>query len=179
MRGKIPWFVPPPDAEDGGVDDAVKEGREGRLGEMPKKRKRDDESMLDTSIGETSTVAAAEESASQPKVNESFEGFDESDSQPDMEEQKDLQHTTIAKPAEESLNGDNEDEIALEDTSEDDSQGDMVEEDSEDDDDKDEGDDSDDSIDLDLQGLADEILNSSDDGDSGHADVPAPTRKST
>jgi len=40
LRGKIPWFTPPPvtDSNLKGV-----EGREGRLGEMGKKRKRQDE----------------------------------------------------------------------------------------------------------------------------------------
>jgi nuclear GTP-binding protein len=47
LRGKIPWFSPPPRKE--GTVPAVSdqetgiEGREGRLGEMPGKRKRDDD----------------------------------------------------------------------------------------------------------------------------------------
>jgi nuclear GTP-binding protein len=47
LRGKIPWFSPPPRKE--GTVPAVSdqeagiEGREGRLGEMPGKRKREDE----------------------------------------------------------------------------------------------------------------------------------------
>ncbi|KAI0905658.1 nucleolar GTP-binding protein 2 [Ustulina deusta] len=49
MRGKIPWFTPPPKAE-GEDETAVIEGREGRLGEMPKKRKRDDEEEDDASV---------------------------------------------------------------------------------------------------------------------------------
>ena len=43
LRGKIPWFTPPPESEQvaNGVD-----GREGKLGEMPgKKRKRDAEDV--------------------------------------------------------------------------------------------------------------------------------------
>jgi nuclear GTP-binding protein len=44
LRGKIPWFSPPPGKE-GTVSDleAGIEGREGRLGEMPGKRKREDD----------------------------------------------------------------------------------------------------------------------------------------
>jgi len=47
LRGKIPWFSPPPRKE--GTVPAVSdqetgiEGREGRLGEMPGKRKREDD----------------------------------------------------------------------------------------------------------------------------------------
>jgi nuclear GTP-binding protein len=50
LRGKIPWFTPPPSAKkdgaaatepdtDAAADREVVEGREGRLGEMPGKRK--------------------------------------------------------------------------------------------------------------------------------------------
>jgi nuclear GTP-binding protein len=69
LRGKIPWFTPPPLLE--GAEEKGIEGREGRLGEMGKKRKRDDgESVVDTSIGDiTSTVAGDDEESS-------FEGFD-------------------------------------------------------------------------------------------------------
>lgn len=47
MRGKIPWFTALPGieagAENGVGGEAVVEGREGRLGEMPRKRKRGDD----------------------------------------------------------------------------------------------------------------------------------------
>lgn len=60
LRGKLPWFSPPPagDGEHGkGVD-----GRAGRLGEMPRKRKRDDgESVADTSMGASSLPAESSE----------------------------------------------------------------------------------------------------------------------
>lgn len=55
LRGKIPWFSPPPRKE--GTVPAVSdqetgiEGREGRLGEMPGKRKREDDAGgLDTEV---------------------------------------------------------------------------------------------------------------------------------
>ncbi|KAI1414168.1 nucleolar GTP-binding protein [Hypoxylon sp. FL1857] len=74
MRGKIPWFTPAPILE--GEEGKVIEGREGRLGEMPKKRKRDDlESVPDTSVAASATSPSKEEdSASQ--AEEEFEGFD-------------------------------------------------------------------------------------------------------
>jgi nuclear GTP-binding protein len=54
LRGKIPWFTPPPILE--GAEEKGIEGREGRLGEMGRKRKRDDESTADTSVADfTST----------------------------------------------------------------------------------------------------------------------------
>ena len=43
LRGKIPWFTPPPKREDAAPAEEVVEGREGRLGEMPSKRKRGEE----------------------------------------------------------------------------------------------------------------------------------------
>lgn len=72
MRGKIPWFTPAPIVE--GEEGKPVEGREGRLGEMPRKRKRDDlESVPDTSVAASATSVADEESASQDE--EEFEGF--------------------------------------------------------------------------------------------------------
>ncbi|RAL61863.1 hypothetical protein DID88_002926 [Monilinia fructigena] len=71
LRGKIPWFTPPPKLEDS-EDTEVKEGREGRLGEMPRKRKRDDagELVADTSIGDIASTAVGED-----EDEDSFEGF--------------------------------------------------------------------------------------------------------
>lgn len=42
MRGKLPWFTAPPHEEEG-EDAKGMEGRDGRLGEMSKKRKADDD----------------------------------------------------------------------------------------------------------------------------------------
>ncbi|KAK3362550.1 NUC091 domain-containing protein [Lasiosphaeria hispida] len=70
MRGRIPWFTPAP-AIEGAEDEDVREGRQGRLGEMPMKRKRvEAESVADTSI-DTSAVAAKGDDAE----NDDFEGF--------------------------------------------------------------------------------------------------------
>jgi len=69
LRGKIPWFTPPPILE--GAEAKGIEGREGRLGEMGKKRKRDDESVADTAATDaTSNVAET------IGDEEEFEGFD-------------------------------------------------------------------------------------------------------
>ncbi|KAH8682664.1 NGP1NT domain-containing protein [Xylariales sp. PMI_506] len=83
MRGKIPWFTPAPVVE--GEVGKVIEGREGRLGEMPLKRKRDDgESVADTSIAPTEE--ASEEEEDDDDDAEDFEGFgSDSDSESDEE----------------------------------------------------------------------------------------------
>ncbi|ORY70280.1 putative nucleolar GTPase [Pseudomassariella vexata] len=75
MRGKIPWFTPAPTVE--GEESTAIEGREGRLGEMPMKRKRDDAE----SVPDTSMVAST---AGDACGDEEFDGFD-SDSDSDDE----------------------------------------------------------------------------------------------
>ena len=81
LRGKIPWFTPPP-MTDEAADGSVVEGREGRLGEMPKKRKRDDG---------VSVATSAPSKDEDDDDDDEFGGFDEdeedesSDSQPDVE----------------------------------------------------------------------------------------------
>lgn len=83
MRGKIPWFTPAP-AMEGTEDDAVIEGREGRLGEMPMKRKHDEvESVADSTF-----APAAKQSKTADSENEDFAGFS-SDSDSEQEEEKD------------------------------------------------------------------------------------------
>ncbi|KAI0467153.1 NGP1NT domain-containing protein [Xylaria cf. heliscus] len=110
MRGKIPWFTPAPKAE-GEDAAAVIEGREGRLGEMPKKRKRDDADDVPTSksIGNLSTDAKTTSDDNESESdNDDFEGFsedDESDRAPGDDTEK---------PA----NGDDDDMIPLEELSE-------------------------------------------------------------
>lgn len=82
MRGKIPWFTPAPAME--GSDDTVMEGRQGRYGEMPLKRKRDEnESVADTSMA-GSTVAAEEDEESDEEDGD-FSGFS-SDSDSEQED---------------------------------------------------------------------------------------------
>lgn len=68
LRGKIPWFTPPPYSP--GDGDGKIEGREGRLGEMGRKRK------LGEGTSERAEPAANESGSDE---EESFEGFDEED----------------------------------------------------------------------------------------------------
>lgn len=71
LRGKIPWFTPPPLLE--GAQEKGIVGREGRLGEMGRKRKREDgESVADTTITE---ITSASKDGVEEEDDE-FEGFD-------------------------------------------------------------------------------------------------------
>jgi nuclear GTP-binding protein len=80
IRGKIPWFTPPPykEGEEAKEGAPVKEGREGRLGEMSKKRKtRDGESVATPSVAATTDVSGAPQS--EADEDDEFGGFSEDD----------------------------------------------------------------------------------------------------
>jgi nuclear GTP-binding protein len=79
LRGKIPWFTPPPVVE--GVEEKGIEGREGRLGEMGKKRKRDD----GASVAEISTGDVNDTEQNDLQEDDEFEGF-ESDGGVDVDD---------------------------------------------------------------------------------------------
>lgn len=73
LRGKIPWFTPPPYTE--GNEDEKIEGREGRLGEMSKKRKRD----TPAADSEANDDAKSEDEEDDSNEFEEFDDDDESD----------------------------------------------------------------------------------------------------
>ncbi|KAJ6044902.1 uncharacterized protein N7446_003098 [Penicillium canescens] len=76
LRGKIPWFTPPPKLQGkDGKDEEKIEGREGRLGEMGRKRKLNEN---DEPATKEADAEEAESSDSQPAQDE-FGGFDDSD----------------------------------------------------------------------------------------------------
>ncbi|KAF2867870.1 NUC091 domain-containing protein [Massariosphaeria phaeospora] len=81
IRGKLPWFTPPPfkeDGEGGPVQGVV--GRDGRLGEMSKKRKRGGESETTESVaaGPKDKAATSEDvDAQRAEDDDEFEGFSE------------------------------------------------------------------------------------------------------
>ncbi|KAJ9602360.1 GTPase required for pre-60S ribosomal subunit nuclear export and maturation [Cladophialophora chaetospira] len=99
LRGKIPWFTPPPKKEgvEGTNEDEpteVVEGREGRLGEMPGKRKADamagDSLTSSAAQGEEDedAVTSSDEEGDEGEATagpEDFEGFDEDDETDDSE----------------------------------------------------------------------------------------------
>ncbi|KAJ5724652.1 Nucleolar GTP-binding protein 2 [Penicillium malachiteum] len=66
LRGKIPWFTPPPKPEGAAGEEEKIQGRDGRLGEMGRKRKLD----------ETNPETAEASESSDSKPDEEFEGFD-------------------------------------------------------------------------------------------------------
>lgn len=80
MRGKIPWFTPAPAAE-ADEDDKKVGGREGRLGEMPRKRKTEetvedpDEAAEAQLQLEASAATLKEDDESDEESEEVFEGF--------------------------------------------------------------------------------------------------------
>jgi nuclear GTP-binding protein len=79
IRGKIPWFTPPPykEGEDTGP---VKENRDGRLGEMSKKRKRDGQSEATGSVAATTDATGATQDAEVDDAeDDDFGGFSEDD----------------------------------------------------------------------------------------------------
>lgn len=81
LRGKIPWYTPPPAAE--GDEGKGLEGREGRLGEMSKKRKRADDVE---STGVQNEADAGTESAPDEEDEEGFDGFDDDEAVPSDDE---------------------------------------------------------------------------------------------
>ncbi|KAK4166708.1 putative nucleolar GTP-binding protein [Cladorrhinum sp. PSN259] len=84
MRGKIPWFTPAP-AMEGTEDREVIEGREGRLGEMRKRKRDDAQSVADTSMA-GSTIA--QDAASEDDGD--FSGFSsDSDSEGEGDDDED------------------------------------------------------------------------------------------
>ncbi|KAF2254797.1 NGP1NT-domain-containing protein [Trematosphaeria pertusa] len=91
IRGKVPWFTPLPvkDAEGTGPVPGV-DGREGRLGEMPRKRKRDVESEATESLAATMDINGAAKLDSSNDDGDDFEGFsDDGGLELDMEDKGD------------------------------------------------------------------------------------------
>ena len=82
IRGKIPWYSPPPDQEGSSVQGV--EGREGRLGEMPRKRKRGAESEA------AESVAVTNDAEEEGDDDGEFEGFSSDEGlQLDVDESED------------------------------------------------------------------------------------------
>lgn len=83
IRGKIPWFTPPPHNDGEAVAPAKGiDGREGKLGEMPLKRKRGTESNAGTS----NAGDAASKVESDDEEDEEFSGFSDNEEESDVNE---------------------------------------------------------------------------------------------
>merc|ERR1711939_173749 len=119
LRGKIPWFTPPPLLEGSETEKGV-EGRAGRLGEMGKKRKRDDESVADTTVADTSMADMESSALNGEEDDDEFEGFGSDDGGADLDvvgdvdqafgldsenEDEDAEAEADAEAAEEQLQG--------------------------------------------------------------------------
>ncbi|KAK7961955.1 GTP-binding family protein [Apiospora aurea] len=98
-RGRLPWFTPPPhvEAEEGDI----KEGRQGRLGEMPRKRKYEPEVVPATAAvhddGESADEDEVEAEAKEKDADEvSFDGFDD-DSDSDNEAIEEAKQEAVKK----------------------------------------------------------------------------------
>ncbi|KAK3382273.1 NUC091 domain-containing protein [Lasiosphaeria ovina] len=73
MRGKIPWFTPAPEMQQ--HDGVVREGRGGRFGEIPAKRKRDvNEATPGASEGATPAAGKGADAMTDGE-DDGFEGF--------------------------------------------------------------------------------------------------------
>jgi nuclear GTP-binding protein len=73
IRGKIPWFTPPPYKEGEAADPKGIAGRDGKLGEMSKKRKRDGEGAATPSVAATNDATGASED--DDAEDDTFGGF--------------------------------------------------------------------------------------------------------
>ncbi|KAI1743297.1 NGP1NT domain-containing protein [Xylaria scruposa] len=113
MRGKIPWFTPAPKAE-GEDAAAVIEGREGRLGEMRKKRKRDD---ADENVSVVSKPIA-NSSVSAKKTDEDNDSEDDDGEFDGFSEEEDDSDNAAGDDAKKAASGDDDDMIPLEELSE-------------------------------------------------------------
>jgi nuclear GTP-binding protein len=124
LRGKIPWFTPPPAAETDG-DDGI-DGREGRLGEMKKRKREDAESVADTSMGAPTPPPGGDDAAS----DDEFEGFgsgSEPDAASDSDSDSDSEVGDVKGGVALESASTAEDIIQLDISSEDDSNDDSVE----------------------------------------------------
>ncbi|KAI0388844.1 NGP1NT domain-containing protein [Xylariaceae sp. FL0594] len=115
MRGKIPWFTPAPKADD--EDATVIEGREGRLGEMPKKRKRDGEDGVQPVAKKPTTAASQEADPASEDTNDDDEEEEEDDEFAGFSEDDEPAGTSKAKQATEETGDDEDDMIPLEELS--------------------------------------------------------------
>ena len=104
LRGKIPWFTPPPRKEGEGVEKVaeVVEGREGRLGEMPGKRKADVLSEVASTVqtqADTDGGVALDEA-----TNDEFETFSD-----DEDAQEELLRSDLDDDDEDNIDDDSDD----------------------------------------------------------------------
>jgi nuclear GTP-binding protein len=82
IRGKLPWFTPPPYKPEGEESGPINEKREGKLGEMSKKRKRGTGSEAAGSVAATTDATGTdqdEDDDDEDDEDDEFGGFSEDD----------------------------------------------------------------------------------------------------
>lgn len=77
IRGKLPWFTPPPYKEGGDETGPINEKREGKLGEMSKKRKRNTGSEAAGSVAAKTDASGATQDETDD--DDDFSGFSDED----------------------------------------------------------------------------------------------------
>lgn len=85
IRGKLPWFTPPPYTEGEQGPAVGVEGRDGALGEMSKKRKRGTETEAATGVAATIDTADASQDEAE-KTDGDFDGFSDEDDEVDEDD---------------------------------------------------------------------------------------------
>lgn len=127
LRGKIPWFTPPPLLE--GQEEKIKgiEGRKGQLGEMGKKRNAEDSVAVDEAVEEIGSKRAkiGEESVPEDAIDSVIaestavevlpenipdEDREEEDDFAEFDEEGDEEEEEEAGPEGDSLNSDEDDD---------------------------------------------------------------------
>jgi nuclear GTP-binding protein len=78
IRGKLPWFTPPPYKEGDDVSGPINPKREGLMGEMSKKRKRGGESEAAGSVAAKTDATGATQDESDDD-DDDFSGFSDED----------------------------------------------------------------------------------------------------
>ena len=104
IRGKLPWFTPPPYKEGDDVSGPINPKRDGLMGEMSKKRKRGGESEAAGSVAAKTDATGATQDESDDD-DDDFSGFSDEDGvemDDDDEEESDDEEGGEAEDDEES-----------------------------------------------------------------------------
>lgn len=107
IRGKLPWFTPPPFTETEGPAVGI-EGRDGALGEMSKKRKRDGANEV------TPSVAAQDDADKTDGEFDGFSGDDDEEDDDDESVEADLAGGVSLETPEVDVDNESEDDEAVE-----------------------------------------------------------------
>ena len=101
LRGKIPWYTPPPFVD--GVEKGI-EGRKGNLGEMGRVRKSTEgqSTSQDVDVEMRASIDVSRDEDNQEVEEDAFDGFDEDDGDADVEYDDPANISTDIAPDEDS-----------------------------------------------------------------------------